>query len=108
MCEVPCAVCDKVYIGETGRSLQDRIKEQKYTVRTGNSKNGIAAHVQESDHPVDWTLAKVRTNEQNLYKRKTLEAIHIKREANPSNLDCGQQINPIWLPSIQRTTTSPN
>ena len=105
--EVPCKVCDKVYIGETGRSLNDRIKEHKYAVRTGNKKNGIAVHVQESDHPVDWSSAKLRVNEQHLWKRKMLEAIHIKIQDNPSNLDCGLQINPIWLPIIQKERTIP-
>ena len=83
MYKVPCAVCDKVYIGETGRSLQDRIKEHKYAVRTRNTNNGIAVHVQESDHPVDWNAVKVQTSEQNLWKRKVLEALHIKRQPNP-------------------------
>ena len=30
--EIPCADCDSVYIGETGRSLKDWIKEHKYAV----------------------------------------------------------------------------
>ena len=28
--EVPCVDCDSVYVGETGRSLKDRIKEHRY------------------------------------------------------------------------------
>ena len=30
--EVPCGGCNQVYIGETGRSLEVRLKEHKYAV----------------------------------------------------------------------------
>ena len=62
--EIPCADCDSVYIGETGRSLKDRIKEHKYAVSRGDMKNGVAAHAWSSQHKVDWSSAKVRTVEQ--------------------------------------------
>ena len=39
--EVPCASCDHVYIGETGRGLKERVKEHRYAVRMGNMNNGI-------------------------------------------------------------------
>ena len=100
--EVPCSNCGKVCIGETGRNLQERIKEHKYAVRNHNTKNGIAAHAWTAQHTVDWSSAKVRTTE-HLWKRKVLEAMHIRRELDTSNLDCGLQLNPIWLPSVIQT-----
>ena len=33
--EIPCQDCEKVYIGETGRSLQKRMTEHKAAVRRG-------------------------------------------------------------------------
>ena len=39
--EVPCGGCEKIYIGETGRNLQERLKEHKYAVKTANMNNGI-------------------------------------------------------------------
>ena len=89
-----------VYIGETGRSLKDRIKEHRYAVDRGDMKNGVAAHAWGSQHKVDWSSAKVRTVEQFQRKRKVLEAIHIHREARTSNLDCGLQLSPVWTPII--------
>ena len=38
--EVPCADCDSVYVGETGRSLEIRLKEHCYAVRTRDSGMG--------------------------------------------------------------------
>ena len=104
MYEVPCGECDTVYIhvGETGRNLQERIKEHKYTVKAGDMKNGIVAHAWGAQHPIDWSAAKVRTTEQIQYKRKVIETIHIQWEArNTLNLDCGLQLNSVWLPLIQ-------
>jgi hypothetical protein len=42
--KVPCRDCAASYIGEMGRSLQKRITEHKYAVKTNNRKNGIAVH----------------------------------------------------------------
>lgn len=64
--EVPYAGCSHVYIGETGRSLNDRLKEHRYAVKTGNMNNGIAAHAWNNKHHVDWDAAKVRTCEEHL------------------------------------------
>ena len=83
------ANCDSAYIGETGRSLKDRINEHRYAINRGDMKNGVAAHAWGSQHKVDWSSAKVRTVEQFQWKWKVVEAIHIHREARTSNLDCG-------------------
>ena len=94
--EVPCGKCERVYIGETRRSLKERLKEHQYAVRTGNMNNGIASHAWQSKHSVDWSSAKVKTHETNTWKRKVLEAIKIQRHEHTSNLDCGLQLNSVW------------
>ena len=101
--EIPCMDCSKVYIGKTGRSLTERVKEHKYAVKRHDEKNRIAAHAWAAKHRVDWSAAKVRTTEQHLWKRKILEAIHIKRQSGTSNLDCGLHLNPIWSPLLMQT-----
>ena len=83
-----------------GQSPQERVKEHKYAVRKYDSKNRTAAHAWTAQHAVDWSAARVRTTEEHLWKRKTLDAIHIEWEPDPSNLDCGLQLNPIWLPLV--------
>jgi hypothetical protein len=75
--EVPCADCNGVYIGETGRNLKMRLKEHRYAVRRQDEKNGIAVHAQESGHNVDWEAARVMMREEHLTKRKVLESILI-------------------------------
>ena len=49
--EVPCGGCSSVYFVETGRLLQERLKE--YAVKTANMNNGITAHAW--NHQIPWT-----------------------------------------------------
>ena len=101
--EVPCMDCEKSYIGETGRSLQKRLTEHKGAVRRGDSKNGIAVHVQKHDHRVNWEAAKVIDQEQRYWPRRIREALHIaKKEGLSTNLDCGLNIDSIWTPFLNR------
>ena len=98
--EVPCSECNTKYISETGRSLQERLKEHKYAVKTANMKNGIAAHAWNHHYRVEWDSARVKTFEQHLWKRRVLEAICIRETEENSNLDCGLSVNQVWSPLL--------
>ena len=87
--EIPCQDCEKVYIGETGRSLQKRMTEHKAAVRRGDRNNGIIVHAWDEDHRTDWEGANIKEVEQQLWKRKALEAVHIHMQPNTNNPDCG-------------------
>ena len=101
--KIPCADYDTVYIGETGWSLNERIKEHKYAVNRGDRKNGVAPHAWGTQYAVDWSSSKVRSTEQFLWKRKVLKAIHIQCRPRTSNLDCRLQLNPVRLPLIKQS-----
>ena len=98
--EVPCADCNCVYVGEMGRSLEIRLKEHKYALKTKDTKNGIAVHATTNEHDVNWEAAKVVTFEQHLIQRKVLESLHINKQTNTSNLDSGYTLSPIWKPLL--------
>ena len=100
--EVPCGECEQVYIGEIGRNLKERLKEHQHAVKKENPKNGIATHACQQQHEVNWNTAKVLCTEQHYWKRKVLEALHIWQQPNTSNLDCGLQTNPVWLPHLKK------
>ena len=70
--EVPCHDCDHVY---TGRTLKKRLAEHKQAVRRFDEKNGIAVHVHQHDHHIDWESARVVENETFYWKRRVMEAI---------------------------------
>ena len=49
--QIPCNDCQTVYIGETKRTLVQRVQEHKRTVRNADtSKNEIADHSWTKDH----------------------------------------------------------
>lgn len=56
---IPCQDCDVAYIGETGRSLQKRLTEHKYAVKSNDRKNGMAVHAWDMDYRPDWDAAEV-------------------------------------------------
>lgn len=100
--KIPCRDCDAVYIGETGRSLQKRITEHKYAVKTNNRKNGIAVHAWDNDHQPDWIAAETLENEPHYWKRRVLEAIWIKKTPQNANLDCGLTLSDTWTQFIHK------
>ena len=58
-------------------------------------------HAWDEQHTVDWEGVKILEHEQNYWKRRTLEAIWIKKtEGRNSNLDCGLMLNQTWLSYI--------
>ena len=57
--QIPCAQCDKVYIGETGRPLKTRITTHKRALSTGDVKNTNAVHCMKINHSMDWNAATI-------------------------------------------------
>ena len=76
--EVLCNDCDHVYIGETGRTLEKRLKEHRSAVKKNDRKNGIAVHAWDTGHQVKWESASVKEVETNLPNRRIMEALHIQ------------------------------
>ncbi|KAJ8938974.1 hypothetical protein NQ318_005216 [Aromia moschata] len=68
--ELKCT-CGKSYIGQTGRSIQCRIKEHQRHTRLGNTdKSAIAEHVHANEnHKIDYENIRVLTKLQILPKR---------------------------------------
>ena len=100
--EVPCHYCQLTYIGETRRTMKKRMTEHKYAVKTGDPKNGIAVHVQRTQHSIDWGAARVLTTAIRYWNRRTMEAIHIRRRQS-MNLDCGLHLSPVWNSLLDAT-----
>ena len=52
--EVSCKACDAVYIGETGRNLELRLRENKAAVKRQDKNNGVATRAWTKQHRVNW------------------------------------------------------
>ena len=101
--EVPCKDCGLKYIGETRRNLKTRMTEHKGAVRRGDERNGIAVHVYQLQHRINWESARVQMSGRGYWNRRTLEAIQIRKEHRTMNLDCGLHISPVWNPLLDAT-----
>ena len=51
-------------------------------------------------HLVEWESAKVKEVAPNLAHRRIVEALHIHRTPNTTNLDCGLTLDSIWFPLL--------
>ena len=74
--------CDKVYIGETGRRLKNRIYVHKTDCRLGNLKTGLSQHSWDCNHFFDFSNISTLARENNKYKRKIIESIYINKNIN--------------------------
>ena len=82
--QVPCMDCRKLYIGQTGRPLDTRLKEHKRAVREADERNAIFTHVQNFHHRINWTQSKIIINCKDYLKRNYIESAIIQR--NETNL----------------------
>ncbi|XP_071478008.1 uncharacterized protein, partial [Diadema antillarum] len=104
---IPCE-CGKVYIGETGRSLETRLKEHKTCYRRSEwEKSAIVKHAQQSEHRINWEDSKLITSIKNWNTRRIREAIEIHTHDTVTQ-DTGLHINNIWLPLINKLSNTNN
>ena len=100
--KIPCE-CSKVYIGETGRAMQDRIKEQDRDIRLARTQTStVSEHANETGHLPIWKEVKVIDRDPHWYTRRVKEAIHIRLHPNNINRDSGIEIPEAWIPTIRK------
>jgi hypothetical protein len=105
--KIKCNNCPLIYVGETGRSMQVRLKEHLYSIQQGNfDSSAVAAHAVFEDFKQNKLRKDIHTinkdielieKEPHYYRRKFKEALYIQQ--NPKalmNLDNGMKISPIW------------
>ena len=99
---IPCE-CGKVYIGETGRSMQERIKEHDRDIRlTHTQTSAVSEHAYKTGHYRIWNEVKFIDRDHHWYTRRVKEAIHIRLHPNNINRDSGIEIPEAWMPTIKK------
>jgi len=97
---IPCS-CGTPYIGETGRSIQQRIGEHAADLRHGRIKSSaLAEHVDKTKHHVCIEEAKVIARVDRFHHRKLREAIEIERRPINLNRDDGWKVSRNWIPAL--------
>ena len=90
--QVPCS-CGEIYIGETLRRLETRMKEHQDACQKGTlEKSALAEHAWENHHPIEWeettVIDQARTSKELMLK----EAIHIRLNHPSLNRDGGLEL----------------
>ena len=91
---VPCGECPKVYIGQTGRDLQTRIREHKYNVNRNYRGSALYMHRLEENHSVDWDRAAFNYRNADAKQRLVVEAALIQRVPNMNLTEGVTSVNP--------------
>ena len=87
---IPCSGCPRVYVGQTGRTLAQRLKEHKRALVSGHlAQSAVAEHAAQESHDIDWEGATVMDIQQQYHQRCLLESWHIRSELNTMNIDEG-------------------
>ena len=87
---VTCKDCPKTYVGQSGRTLQCRMKEHRRATERGNmDSSAIAEHSWKFNHRVNWEEVEVLDVDTEWYRRCMLESWHIQREKETMNRDQG-------------------
>ena len=105
--QIPCASCDAVYIGQTGRPLGRRIKEHEAAVRRNDTNNGLALHYTTQQHSPDWNSAKILFQEKNTAVRLQLEGLAIQaKHGSTLNISPPNFILKSWIEWLARFDVS--
>ena len=90
VCSIPCAECPRTYIGQTGRSLDHRLREHRRALKNGDlGSSALAEHVFSSNHQVDLSKAMVIDIHNHTQTRCILESWHIQHHQSPLNRERG-------------------
>jgi hypothetical protein len=86
---IPCNDCDSVYLGQTGKSLQLRLSQHAYSIRTAQTSNALYLHTSLCDHNINWNGAKSITNCGDFVERNLIESALISQCPNLLNVSTG-------------------
>ena len=99
---IPCE-CGKVYIGETGRFMHERIKEHDRDIRLARTQtSAVSVHAHKTGHYPLWNEVKFIDRDPHWYTRRVKEAIHIRLHPDNINRDSGIEIPEAWMPTIKK------
>ena len=76
---IPCNSCDQIYVGQTSKALETRIKQHKYCIRTGQQNSAVFQHLSIYNHPMTWNGARNIVKCKDSQLRNIIESSIIKK-----------------------------
>ena len=87
--EVPCKSCNCKYLGQSSKGLENRIRQHRYSVRTGQMSNALFLHMNNFNHGIDWDNAKVILYCNDIVRRNIIESALITHNQDLLNVSPG-------------------
>ena len=94
-------MCGELYVGETGRSLGQRVEEHVESIEKTDSKSALSQHQETTGHIVctEPLMDNIKIVEKEVRDkhRKVLEAINIKLKGASLNRHEGMELSGVYL-----------
>jgi hypothetical protein len=95
---IPCE-CGKVYMGQTGRSIETRCKEHMRHIHLHQpEKSVVAEHSVNTGHQIDFSNITILDRTSGYMDRIMKEAIHIRLNTENFNRDNSFNLSRAWFP----------
>ena len=98
--------CGECYVGQTGRTIDCRLKEHKrQTIKGQHNLSAIAEHTYcNPSHNINFDQVQVLAKTQKYYPRLIKESIEILKRPNNFNRDDSYKLSPTWTKLIRDNT----
>ena len=103
---IPCSDCCCAYLGETDRSLNIRISENKRYIRTGSLNSAIFLHVKNHNHSFNFNDAEIVYKSSNKHNRLIIESALIKQYKNVNVMPGACSVDSFAMNILLRTDSS--
>ena len=92
--KISCSMCLAVYIGETGRLVEERMAEHQRDIRNKKRESLVYMHTEQYGHTFDFTNVRILARSNDPKTRRKLEGIYTHR--NPHAINRAWELNPIY------------
>ena len=104
MYKIPCE-CGKVYIGETGRCMHERIKENERDIQLSRTQtSAVSEHANKTRNYPLLDEVKFIDRDPHWYSRRVKEAIHLR--PHPNNINADSRIEMVQIVRLSKSTLS--